>query len=85
MALMVYGLIESEVRKAIARRTIAGLLPEGRSARPTAPNIFGTFARLGFQRVRTADGLREIRHPLTPAQQQILSAIGAKSVLPLER
>ncbi|MGH8975591.1 MAG: IS1634 family transposase, partial [Acidimicrobiia bacterium] len=86
MALMVYGLIESEVRKAIApRRTMIGLLPEGRSARPTAPNIFGTFAGLGFQRVRTADGLREILDALTPAQQQILSAIGARSVLPLER
>lgn len=86
MAVMVYGLIEAEVRKAISpRRTMAGLLPEGRSARPTAPNIFGAFAGLSFQRVRTAEGLREIPDPLTRPQQQILSALGIPSVLPPAR
>jgi transposase len=51
LALLVYGLVEAEVRNAITpQRTIIGLLPEGRAARPTAANIFGAFTGLGFQR-----------------------------------
>jgi hypothetical protein len=83
MALMVYGLVEAEVRRAIApQRTIPGLLPEGRAARPTAANIFGAFAGWGFQRVRTTDGLRSIPDPVTPAQQAVLDALGISSLLP---
>src|SRR5207244_4526700 len=42
MALMVYGLVEADVRQAIApQRTIPGLLPEGRAARPTPPTSSG--------------------------------------------
>jgi len=83
MALMVYGLVEAEVRRAIApRRTIAGLLPEGRAARPTAPNILGAFSGLGFQRARGRDGLVTIPDPLTPAQRAILEALGIPSILP---
>ena len=59
IALLIYGLIETELRQAIApARTIAGLLPEGRSARPTAENIFRAFTGLGYQRARTSNGLQ---------------------------
>jgi hypothetical protein len=84
IAVMVYGLVEAEVRRAIApRRTIPGLLPEGRAARPTAPNIFAIFfAGHGFQRVRSRDGLIEVPDPLSPAQKHVFAALGIASSLP---
>jgi transposase len=83
IALLVYGLIEAETRQAIApARTIAGLLPEGRAARPTAENIFKAFTGLGFQRARTTGGLEQITDPLTPAQQAILDVLAIPSILP---
>jgi hypothetical protein len=83
IALLVYGLIEAELRHAIApARTITGLLPEGRAARPTGENVFKAFAGLGYQRARTTNGLQEIPDPLTPAQQTILDALHIKSILP---
>jgi hypothetical protein len=83
IALLVYGLIETEVRRAIApARTVAGLLPEGRAARPTAENIFRAFAGLGYQRARTVNGLEEIPDPLTAVQRAILEALEIKSILP---
>lgn len=86
ISVMIYGLIEAEVRKAIApARTVPGLLPEGRAARPTGPNIFNAFARLGFNRVRTHEGLREQPGPITSAQQAILTALTVDSVLPSQR
>lgn len=83
LALLVYGLVETEVRQAIApQRTIPDLLPEGRAARPTAANIFGAFRGLGYQRARTTNGLEAIPDPTTPAQQAILEAFGINSTLP---
>ena len=83
IALLVYGLVETETRRAIApARTIDGLLPEQRAARPTAENIFRAFAGLGFQRARTTTGLEAIPDPLNPAQQAILDALELTSVLP---
>jgi transposase len=83
IALLVYGLIEAELRHAITpARTITGLLPEGRAARPTGENIFKAFAGLGYQRARNTNGLQDIPDPLTPAQQAILNALGVTSILP---
>jgi hypothetical protein len=83
LALLVYGLIETDLRQAIApARTITALLPEGRPARPTAENIFRAFAGLGYQRARTTNGLETIADPLTPAQQTILDALTITSILP---
>lgn len=83
IALLVYGLIETELRQAIApARTIAGLLPEGRAARPTAENVFRAFTGLGYQRARTTNGLEHIADPLTLAQQAILDALAIRSILP---
>jgi hypothetical protein len=83
IALLIYGLIEAEVRHAITpARTIPGLLPEGRPARPTAENVLRAFTGLGYQRARTTNGLEEIPDPTTNAQQAILEALGIKSILP---
>jgi hypothetical protein len=83
IALLVYGLIETDVRAAIVpARTIPGLLPENRAARPTAANILAAFTGLGYQRARTRTGLEYIPDPLTPAQSAILQALGIPSVLP---
>jgi hypothetical protein len=83
IALLVYGLIETDLRAAIApARTIPALLPEGRAARPTAANIFAAFTGLGYQRARTTNGLDYIPDPITPAQTLILSALGIPSILP---
>jgi hypothetical protein len=83
IALLVYGLVEAETRQAIApARTIRGLLPEQRAARPTAENIFRAFAGLGFQRARSAIGLEAIPDPLNPVQRAILDALEIGSVLP---
>jgi transposase len=83
IALLIYGLIETETRRAITpARTIKGLLPEQRAARPTAENIFRAFTALGFQRVRTTTGLQTIPDPLTPAQQTILAALQIATIIP---
>lgn len=83
IALLVYGLVEAETRRVIApARTINGLLPEQRAARPTAENIFRSFAGLGFQRARTVTGLEAIPDPLSTSQQAILDALEIASVLP---
>jgi transposase len=83
IALLVYGLIESEVRRGIApARSILGLLPEGRAARPTAANIFAAFGGLGYQRVQTANGLEYIPDAVTAAQHAILATLGLSSILP---
>jgi hypothetical protein len=80
---LVYGLIEAETRRAIApARTIHALLPEQRTARPTAENIFRVLAGLGFQRAHTTTGLEAIPDPLTPAQHTILDALNIPSALP---
>ncbi len=83
IALLVYGLVEAEVRKGVSpARLVQGLLPEGRAARPTAENIFKAFSGLGYQRVRTDKGLQYVADPLSPAQAKILEALSISSVLP---
>jgi transposase len=85
LALLIYGLIEAELRHAIApARTITGLLPEHRAARPTAENIFKAFNGLGYQRARTTTGLTDIADPLNPAQQAILNALHITTILPTQ-
>jgi transposase len=83
LALLIYGLIEAQVRTGIApARTIPGLLPERRAGRPTGENIFKAFHGISYQRVRTTTGINYIPDPLTPAQNAILAALGLKSILP---
>jgi hypothetical protein len=84
-ALLVYGLIEPDVRPAIApATTIRALLPEGRAARPTAANIFAAFAGLGYQRVRTVKPMEYIPDPISSPQAAILKTLGIASILPAD-
>jgi transposase len=70
LALLIYGLIESDLRQALGPDThLPGLLPEGRAARPTGRNILAAFQGLGA--TYTPHGLRLDR--LTTTQRQILN------------
>jgi len=72
LALVVFGLIEIEVRNSIGDETgIKGLLPENRAARPTGRNILAAFQGLGI--TYTQDGIRLDR--LTGTQRQLLDLL----------
>jgi hypothetical protein len=70
IALLVFGLIEADLRKALGPGTrLPGILPENRAAIPTARAVLTAFADLHATYTRT--GL-ELDH-LTPAQRLILA------------
>ncbi len=72
LALLVFGLIEADLRKALdPDEELPGLLPEGRAARPTARNILAAFQGLGL--TYTSDGI--VLDRLTPTQRRILDAL----------
>lgn len=71
VALLIFGLIESEVRKHSDSERIAGLLPEGRAAIPTGRNILAAFQGLGL--TYTAEGI--VLDRLTASQRQILDLL----------
>ena len=77
LALLVFGLIETELRKRLAQTStgeqqlMPGLLPEGRAARPTGRNILATFQGLGL--TYTANGI--VLDPLTATQRHILELL----------
>jgi hypothetical protein len=75
LALLVFGLIELELRRALGPNDeLAGLLPEGRSARPTGRNIMAAFQGLGL--TYTQAGLRLDR--LTGTQRRLLQLLGVQ-------
>lgn len=75
LALLVFGLIESDLRKALGpTEALKGLLPEDRTARPTGRNILAAFQSLGL--TYTRDGLLLDR--LTSTQRQILRLLKVK-------
>ena len=70
LALLIYGLIETDLRQALGpHQRLPGLLPEGRAARPTGRNILTVFQGLGA--TYTPHGLRLDR--LTNTQHEILN------------
>jgi hypothetical protein len=69
-ALLIFGLIETELRKRLDGRLL-GLLPEGRAAKPTGRNILAAFQGLGL--TYTPDGIRLDR--LTSTQRRILDLL----------
>ena len=70
LALLIYGLIETDLRQALGpNQHLPGLLPEGRAARPTGRNILAAFQGLGA--TYTPNGLRLDR--LTTTQRAILN------------
>jgi transposase len=72
LALLVFGLIESELRRRLGDQAeLPGLLGEGRSARPTGRNILAAFQGLGL--TYTSDGI--VLDRLTPTQRQILELL----------
>lgn len=69
IALLIFGLIETQTRHALAdEQLLPGLLPEGRAAKPTGRNILAAFQGLGL--TYTQDGIRLDR--LTHTQRRIL-------------
>ena len=80
IALLVFGLIESQLRKRWAETTdgeqelMPGLLPEGRAAKPTGRNVLAAFQGLGL--TYTADGI--VLDRLTATQREILDLLDVK-------
>ncbi len=77
---LVAGLIERQVRRALAERQepIHGLMPEGRDhLRPTVPRILKAFAHYSIVHIRRADGslVRRQFAKLDDVQQQILDVL----------
>ncbi|MGH2746107.1 MAG: IS1634 family transposase [Thermoleophilaceae bacterium] len=77
IALLVFGLIEAQLRKRLADTTdgqqqlMPGLLPEGRAAKPTGRNVLGAFQGLGLTYTPTGIALDR----LTPTQRRILELL----------
>ena len=72
LALVIFGLIELEVRRALEPDTqLQGLLPEGRAARPTGRSILAAFQGLGI--THTAQGA--VLDRLTRTQRRILDLL----------
>jgi hypothetical protein len=71
LALLIFGLIESQVRSRLDGTHLPRLLPEGRAAIPTGRNILAAFQGLGL--TYTHDGIRLDR--LTASQRQLLELL----------
>lgn len=72
LALLIFGLMELDLRRSLCDdEQLPGLLPEGRSARPTGRNLLAAFQGLGL--TYTAKGIR-LDH-LTPTQRRILDLL----------
>ena len=82
IALLIFGLIESQLREALEsldeRRRLLPLLPEQRPAKPTGRNILAAFQGLGL--TYTQRGITIDR--LTPTQQRILELLGIQPPWP---
>jgi len=72
IALLIFGLIEAQVRATLGEgQQLPGLLPEGRSARPTGRNILAAFQGLGL--TYTQHGIQ--LDQLTDTQHHILQLL----------
>ncbi len=72
LALLVFGLIETDLRRALApEQELPGLLPEGRAARPTGRAILAAFQGLGL--TYTHEGI--VLDRLTGTQRRILELL----------
>jgi hypothetical protein len=71
LALLIFGLIESQTRQALGDEQLPGLLPEGRAAKPTSRNILTAFQGLGI--TYTPTGIRLDR--LTHTQRRLLELL----------
>jgi transposase len=72
LALVVFGLLEADLRQALGPdEQLDGLLPEGRTARPTGRNILAAFQGLGL--THTPNGI--VLDRLTTTQRRILQLL----------
>jgi Domain of unknown function (DUF4277)/Transposase DDE domain len=72
IALLIFGLIESQTRRALGDDDqLAGLLPEGRAAKPTGRNILAAFQGLGLTYTHRGPKLDRLTH----TQQTILDLL----------
>jgi hypothetical protein len=72
ISLLIFGLIEAQTRAALGPdQQLPGLLPEGRTARPTGRNILAAFQGLGLTHTHTDIQL----DTLTDTQQHILNLL----------
>jgi transposase len=72
IALLIFGLIESQLRRALGEhQQLPGLLPEGRAAKPTGRNVLAAFQGLGL--TYTPNGIRLDR--LTHTQRRVLELL----------
>jgi hypothetical protein len=63
IALLIFGLIETELRNALDDdELLPGLLPENRAAKPTGRNVLGVFQGLGLTYTRTGIQLDRLTH-----------------------
>jgi Domain of unknown function (DUF4277)/Transposase DDE domain len=71
LALLVFGLIEAELRKRLGDEELPGLLPEGRSGPPTGRTILAAFQGLAL--TYTQQGI--VLDRITPTQRRILELL----------
>jgi transposase len=72
IALLIFGLIETELRKALAdNELLPGLLPENRAAKPTGRNVLGAFQGLGLTYTQAGVELDRLTH----TQRRILELL----------
>jgi len=72
IALMIFGLIETELRKRISDdELLPGLLPENRAAKPTGRNVLAAFQGLGLTYTPTGIQLDRLTH----TQRRILELL----------
>jgi hypothetical protein len=72
LALLIFGLIESQTRQALGdNEQLPGLLPEGRAAKPTGRNILTAFQGLGITHTTTGPRLDRLTH----TQRRILDLL----------
>jgi hypothetical protein len=71
LALLVFGLIETQLRERLGGRQLPGVLPEGRAGPPTGRSILAAFQGLGI--TYTAAGI--VLDQLTETQRRILELL----------
>jgi len=81
LALLVFGLIEAELRRRLGDEELPGLLPEGRTGPPTGRNILAAFQGLGL--TYTAQGI--VLDRLTATQRRILDVLEIEPPWPEQR
>jgi transposase len=79
IALLIFGLIESQTRHALGEvEQLPGLLPEGRAAKPTGRNILAAFQGLGLTYTQSGIALDRLTH----TQQTILDLLAIQPPWP---